>query len=117
MAEHMKALGKIIICMDKEYTRGVTVVNMTASTIWTKSMVSECTFGQTADGMKGTGPTESNMARVNICSRMESLKLECGKTERGCDGSTKSTHPVRALTKTSQITLSRTERRCSVLYE
>jgi hypothetical protein len=71
MEELMRALGKIIICTAKESTPGVMAVSMTASTTWTKSTGSGYISGQTEGAMKGTGRTESNMARVNICCRME----------------------------------------------
>jgi hypothetical protein len=66
MVVHMKAHGKIIICMDKAHTHGVTAGNMRESTIWTKSMAMVSTSGLMVAAMKVTGKMENNMVKENI---------------------------------------------------
>jgi hypothetical protein len=82
MVELMRALGKTIICMDKEFIHGVMAENMKENIIWTKNMVMEYTSGQTEGGMKVIGRMVNNMARVNTFCQMVSLKLGFGKMEK-----------------------------------
>lgn len=63
---HMKAHGKIIICMDKVHTHGVTAGSMRESTIWTRSMAMVSTSGLMDAAMKDTGKMENNMVKENI---------------------------------------------------
>jgi hypothetical protein len=74
MAELMKALGKIIICMDKEFIHGVMVGNTKGSIIWTRNMAMESTTGLMVEDMKDTGLTVSNTEKENIFFQMELLK-------------------------------------------
>ena len=69
MVVHMKAHGKIIICMDKAHTHGVTVENMKESIIWTKSMATVSISGLMVVAMKVTGKMGNNTVKENIFCR------------------------------------------------
>ena len=58
MDEHMKAHGKTIICMDKEFIHGVMVGNTKENTTWTRNMAMEYTSGQMGEDMKDIGQME-----------------------------------------------------------
>ena len=62
----MKAHGKTIICMDKEFIHGVMVGNTKENTTWTRNMAMEYTSGQMGEDMKDIGQMENNMVKVNI---------------------------------------------------
>lgn len=62
----MKGLGRTIICMDREFIRGVMEGSTRGSTTWIKNMVMEYTIGLMEGNMKVTGTMESNMGRGSI---------------------------------------------------
>ena len=70
MAELMKVLGKIIICMVKALTHGVTVENMKVNIIWIKSTVMASTTGLMAGDMKVIGEMANSMVKENIYFQM-----------------------------------------------
>jgi hypothetical protein len=67
MEEHIQDNGKIIICMEKEFTLGQTAVDMKDSMKWIKSMDTEFTNGPMEEYTKAAGSMENNMDKVNIC--------------------------------------------------
>ena len=74
MEEPMKVLGKIIICMAKEFTLGVMEENMMESITWIRNTDMESTIGLMGDDMKDIGEMESNMVKENIFCLMELLR-------------------------------------------
>jgi hypothetical protein len=68
--------------MVKEFIHGQMAVDMKVNTKWIKNTDMEFTNGQMVEYMKAVGIMVNNMGRVNICCKMEPLKLENGKTER-----------------------------------
>ena len=83
MAELMKDHGRIITCMDKEYTLGVMGEDMMESTSWTKNMAMEFTTGLMVGDTKVCGQMESNTERENIYCQIALQRLESGTMERG----------------------------------
>lgn len=67
MEEHIQDNGKIIICTEKEFTLGLTAVDMKDSMKWIRSMDMEFISGPMEEYTKAAGLTENNMDKVNIC--------------------------------------------------
>ena len=55
MPESTQGNGTIIKCMEREYSRGVTVVGMRVSTLMIRSLDMECLHGPMGECMKDTG--------------------------------------------------------------
>lgn len=71
MEGHTPDNGKIIICMEKEFTLGPTVVDMKDSMKWIRNTDMEFTNGPMEEYTKEAGLMENNMVKVNICFKME----------------------------------------------
>ena len=74
MADATQDPGKTIICMAKVSTLGLTVVDMRASTKWTRSMGTAFTFGLMVVFTKVTGTMENSTVRANTYFRMVHAK-------------------------------------------
>lgn len=72
-------IGSRTKCMEKEYSRGPTVVSMKVSTLMTKSKVMEFSIGQMVDSTMDTGCLESKKELVFTSTLKVKLDTEDGK--------------------------------------
>jgi hypothetical protein len=71
--------GKIITCMEREFTHGLTVEDMKVNTKWIKSMDMVFIIGQMEEFTREIGSTVNNTGKGNIFYRTERLRLENGR--------------------------------------
>ena len=86
MAEDMKAIGKIIICMGKEFIHGVMEENMMEVIIWTKNMAMVYIIGQMVVNMKDNGQMVDNMEKASTLVLIPKLEEVYGKTVNELNG-------------------------------
>ncbi len=79
--------GRTTTCTVTVSTPGRTVVATRVSTRWTRNTDLEYTNGLMVDAMRVTGSMGNSMGRESIYYRMELLRSESGKMERGLSGS------------------------------
>jgi len=81
MVEFTLAIGTKTACMVKVNTHGRMADATKGSIIWTKRMVTEFTFGLTAENMRVIGLWANNTEKESTINLVSCLKVEFGATE------------------------------------
>jgi hypothetical protein len=82
----MKVNGRIIKCMEKESSHGLTAENMKVTTLMTRSKVREYLRGQMEESMTEIGSMASSMEKEFTIPQRVMLKKESGKKEKEQSG-------------------------------
>ena len=85
MAESMKAIGKKIICMEREYIPGLMEGSTKGTMKMIKSMDMGFTNGQTEEDMRGIGKM-GNKRVLDTITLMGSQKKVFGRMEKDLSG-------------------------------